>query len=222
MDWSVGQVLNTVRELGLSEKTLVVFTSDNGGTPRAVNAPLRGFKGSTWEGGIRVPTIVWWPGKIPAGTECDAIMAMFDILPTFAHLAGAKLPEDRRIDGINVWDHLTGGAGDRPAHEVFFYYRGLKLEAVRYLQWKYELPGVRGKDQTAKLYDLEADIGETTDVAASHPEVVKKMESLIQAMESDLGLDEIGPGCRPLGRVENAQPLIDYDGKVRAGFEPKE
>lgn len=222
VDWSVGQVLNTVRELGLSEKTLVVFTSDNGGTPRAVNAPLRGFKGSTWEGGIRVPTIVWWPGKIPAGTECDAIMAMFDIMPTFAYLAGAKLPEDRKIDGINIWAHLTGDAGDRPAHEVFFYYRGLKLEAVRYLQWKYELPGVRGKDQTAKLYDLKADIGETTDVAASHPEVVKKMESLIQAMESDLGLDEIGPGCRPLGRVQNAQPLIDYDGKVRAGFEPKE
>lgn len=222
VDWSVGQVLDMIRSLGLSEKTLVLFTSDNGGTQRAVNRPLRGFKGSTWEGGVRVPTIVWWPGKIPAGTECDAIMGMFDLLPTFAYLAGAPLPQDRKLDGMNVWDHLTGAAGDRPAHEVFYYYRGLKLEAVRYLQWKYELPGVRGKEQKAKLYDLKADIGETTDVAASHPEVVKKIESLIQAAESDLGLDSMGPGCRPLGRVEDAQPLIGYDGKVRPGFEPKE
>lgn len=222
VDWSVGEVLNTLRELGLAEKTLVVFTSDNGGTSRAVNAPLRGFKGSTWEGGIRVPTIVWWPGKIPAGTECDAIMAMFDILPTFAYLAGASLPQDRKIDGINVWDHLTGSAGDRPAHEVFFYYRGLKLEAVRYLQWKYELPGVRGENQPGRLYDLKGDIGETTDVAASHPEIVEKMEALVKLAEGDLGLDGIRPGCRPLGRVENAEPLIDYDGKVRPGFEPKE
>ena len=222
VDWSVGQVLDTVRELGLSEKTLVVFTSDNGGTPRAVNAPLRGFKGSTWEGGVRVPTIVWWPGKIPAGTECDAIMGMFDILPTFAYLAGAALPQERTIDGMNVWDHLTGKADNRPAHEIFFYYRGLKLEAVRYLQWKYELPGVRGKEQRARLYDLKTDIGETTDVAGSHPEIVKKIESLIETVGKDLGLDEIGPGCRPLGRVEDPQPLIGYDGKIRTGFEAKE
>ena len=88
VDWSVGQVLDTLRKLNLAEKTLVIFTSDNGGTPRAVNAPLRGFKGSTWEGGMREPTIAWWPGKIPAGTATDEITGMMDILPTFVKLAG--------------------------------------------------------------------------------------------------------------------------------------
>ena len=96
MDWSVGEVLDALRTQGLAEKTLVIFTSDNGGTPRAVNRPLRGNKGSTWEGGMRVPTIAWWPGKIPAGTSSDAICGMFDILPTFAALAGAAVPGDRK------------------------------------------------------------------------------------------------------------------------------
>ena len=120
VDWSVGRVLNAVRENGLAERTLVIFTTDNGGTPRAVNTPLSGHKGSTLEGGMRVPTLAWWPGKIPAGTETGAITGMFDILPTFAALADAKLPSDRKLDGANIWPHLAGTPDTKPAHDTFF------------------------------------------------------------------------------------------------------
>jgi arylsulfatase A-like enzyme len=226
-DWSVGQVLDALRGHGLAGRTLVIFTSDNGGTPRSVNAPLRGFKASTFEGGVRVPTIAWWPGKIPAGTETDAVLGMFDVLPTFAALAGGKFPAGRKLDGVDVWPHLSGVKDARPAHDTFYYYRGLKLEAVRHGDWKLHLADPAGKADAKddafrpRLYDLKADIGEAKDVAAEHPDVVKQLEGLAAAMKDDLGLDGIGPGCRPLGRVKDARPLIDLDGKVRPGFEPK-
>lgn len=209
VDWSAGQVLDTVRELGLSENTLVIFTSDNGGTKRAVNAPLRGFKGSTWEGGMRGPTIAWWPGKIPAGTETDAITSMMDILPTFVKLAGGGLPTDRKLDGADIWPILAGQPGAKSPHDVFYYYRGLKLEAVRSGPWKLHLA-------RKELYNLEADIGETTNVALGNPMVVERLHALTALMKEDLGLDRIGPGCRPLGKVSNAQPIISHDGTFRS------
>jgi arylsulfatase A-like enzyme len=228
MDWSVGQVLDAVRKHELAERTLVIFTSDNGGTPRSVNAPLRGNKGSTFEGGMRVPTIAWWPGQVPAGTQTDAVLAMFDILPTFAALAGGKVPADRRIDGVDIWPHLAGVKDAKPAHETFYYYRGLRLEAVRHGDWKLQIaapaakPKGKAKDTPfrPRLYNLKSDIGESTNVAAANPEIVKKLEALVAAMKGDLGLDGIGPGCRELGRVKEARPLIGSDGKVRPGFEP--
>jgi arylsulfatase A len=225
VDWSVGQVLDALREQGLAERTLVIFTSDNGGTPRAVNAPLRGNKGSTFEGGMRTPTIAWWPGKIPAGTESDAITGMFDILPTFAALAGGTIPSDRKIDGVNIWPQLAGAADVAPAHETFYYYRGMRLEAVRHGDWKLQIAPHNnpqaGKPEpfSPKLYNLRADIGESNDVAAKHPEIVKELQSLVSAMAGDLGLDGPAPGSRELGKVSHAQPLIDQDGRVRAGFE---
>lgn len=222
VDWSVGQVLDTVRKLGLADRTLVIFTSDNGGTPRSVNAPLRGHKASTLEGGMRVPTIAWWPGKIPAGTESDAIVGMFDILPTFAALAGGTVPADRKIDGADIWPQLAGVKDAKPAHETFYFYRGLELEAVRHGDWKLQIVGAT-KDVPfqAKLYNLKTDIGEAKDMAAANPAIVKKLEELAAAMKDDLGLTGVGPGCRPLGKVKDARPLIDKDGKVRPGFEPK-
>jgi arylsulfatase A len=225
VDWSVGQVLDALRKQGLAERTLVIFTSDNGGTPRSVNAPLRGHKGSTLEGGMREPTIAWWPGKIPAGTETDAILGMFDILPTFAALAGGKVPADRKIDGADIWPQLAGVKDAKPAHETFYYYRGLKLEAVRHGDWKLHLASTAKKDAdtpAAKihLYNLKTDIGEAKDVAADHPDIVKKLEGLVALMKDDLGLDGIGPGCRELGRVKEPKPLIAKDGTVRPGFEP--
>jgi arylsulfatase A len=222
VDWSVGQVLDAVRDEGLAERTLVIFTSDNGGTRRGLNTPLRGHKGSTYEGGMRVPTIAWWPGKIPAGTECDTISGMFDVLPTFAFIAGAEMPEDRKIDGVNLWPHLAGKADAAPAHETFYYYRGLRLQAVRHGDWKLELPPAKNQKAKAKLYNLKTDIGEATDVAATNPEIVEKLQGLVEAMKSDLGLDGPAPGSRALGKVENAQPLIGHDGTVRAGFEVQE
>jgi arylsulfatase A len=211
VDDSVGQVLNVIRELKLSERTLVIFTSDNGGTPRAVNAPLRGFKGSTWEGGMRVPTIAWWPGKIPAGTSCDAVTGMIDILPTLVRLAGGQVPADRRIDGADAWPQLCGEANAPPAHDVFYYYRGFELEAVRSGPWKLHLA-------KGELYHLINDVGETQDVAGANADVVRQLRAQADAMQNDLGVTGLGPGCRPLGSVLAAEPLIGRDGRVRAGF----
>jgi len=235
VDWSVGEVLNALRTQGLADKTFVLFTSDNGGTPRAVNRPLRGFKGSTWEGGMREPTIAWWPGKIPAGTSSDAICGMFDILPTFAAIAGASAPNDRKLDGADIRSVLTGDANAPGPHQVFYYYRGLELEAVREGDWKLVLPAAAKAAAKAKakakagakvtkaalLFNLKTDIGESADVAAQHPEIVARLEKLVVTMKDDLGVSGIGPGCRPLGRVNNPRPLIGQDGKVRPGFEPK-
>ena len=227
VDWSVGRVLDTLRELHLESKTLVLFTSDNGGTPRAVNAPLRGFKGSTWEGGMREPTIAWWPGNIPAGTASDAISGMFDVLPTLVKLAGGQPPTDRKLDGGDLWPVLAGEAGAKSPHEVFYYYNGLKLEGVRSGPWKLRFAPVpkNAKPPDAahreQLYNLDSDIGESTDVAEANPGEVARLRALADAMKNDLGLDGIGPGVRPLGRVANPQPLIGKDGKIREGFEPK-
>ncbi len=242
VDWSVGEVLNVLRSEGLAEKTFVLFTSDNGGTPRAVNRPLRGFKGSTWEGGMREPTIAWWPGKVPAGTSSDAISGMFDLLPTFAALAGAAVPSDRKLDGADIRSVLMGDANASGPHEVFYYFRGLELEAVRDREWKLVLPAATANEagktnaktkakakakaaaKTANaplLFNLKTDIGESTDVAAQHPEVVARLQKLVEKMKDDLGTTGFGPGCRPLGKVDNPQPLIGHDGKVRPGFELK-
>jgi arylsulfatase A len=229
VDWSVGQVLDTLRELKLDGKTLVLFTSDNGGTARAVNAPLRGHKGSTWEGGMRVPTLAWWPGRIPAGTSTDAITGMMDVLPTFVKLAGGKLPAGRKLDGGDIWPLLAGQPSAKSPHETFYYYRGLKLEAVRSGPWKLHL-GVaapakakakakaKALPQGPQLYNLDTDIGESNNVAAANEEIVKKLRALADVMKDDLGLDGIGPGCRPLGRVADPKPLIGHDGTVREGF----
>ena len=231
VDWSVGRVLDTVRELGLDSRTLVLFTSDNGGTPRAVNAPLRGFKTTTWEGGMRVPTIAWWPGVIPAGTSTDAIAGMFDVLPTLVKLAGGEVPTDRKLDGGDIWSLLAGEAGAKSPHEVFYYYRGLQLEGVRSGPWKLRFaaadrpaaknaktPDTAVKDQ---LYNLDSDIGESRNVADANPEVMTRLRALADATRDDLGLDGMGPGVRPLGRVDHPQPLIGPDGTIREGFEPK-
>jgi arylsulfatase A len=211
VDWSVGQVLDTLRELKLDRNTLVMFTSDNGGTPRAVNAPLRGFKGSTWEGGMREPTIAWWPGKIPAGTSTGAVTGMIDILPTLVKLAGGQSPADRKIDGGDIWPLLAGEPDAKSPHDEFYYYRGLKLEAVRSGAWKLHLA-------KGELYNLDSDIGESNNVAAANPEVVARLRGAADQMRDDLGLDALGPGCRELGKVPDAKPIIDHDGTVRAEF----
>lgn len=225
VDAGVGRILDTVRELGMERRTLVVFTSDNGGTPRGTNGPLRGHKGSTWEGGVRAPTIVWWPGTVPAGSSSDAITGMHDVLPTFAAIAGAKAPSDRTLDGIDasgVWLGKEGAKG----HEVFHYFRGFELQAVRRGPWKLHFgtaAPVKEKGKAGQrpvglaLFHLESDLGEKTNVAEANPEVVKELQTLAAAMDADLGAkaDSLGPGVRPLGRVENPLPFLDHEGKVR-------
>ena len=189
VDWSVGQVLETLRQLKLAEKTLVIFTSDNGGAIRhgAVNAPLRGGKGSTFEGGMRVPTIAWWPKKIPASTETGAVTSMMDILPTFVKLAGGETPADRKLDGGDIWPILAGETDAKSPYETFYYYRGLNLQAVRHGPWKLHLA-------KGELYHLENDIAESQNVAKEQADVVAKLRRLAKATNEDLGTKGIGPG----------------------------
>ncbi|MEZ5945143.1 MAG: sulfatase [Planctomycetaceae bacterium] len=210
VDWSVGKVLDAVRESKNSKQTFVLFTSDNGGSLRhgAVNTPLRGGKGSTFEGGMRVPTIAWWPGKIPADTVTPEVAGMFDMLPTLVGLADGKVPQDRTLDGRDIWPLLSGEADAKTPHDVFYYFRGLNLEAVRRGDWKLRL-------KEGELYNLNQDIAEANNVAKSNADIVAELTKLAAAMDSDLGQKDKGPGCRPLGHVDNARPIISDDGRVR-------
>ena len=225
VDWSAGRVLETLRELKLDERTLVIFTSDNGpwltqGNKGGVAGPLRGGKGSTWEGGVREPTIVRWPGRIEAGASCDAVTANLDVLPTFVKLAGGSVPADRRIDGADIWPLLSGATKESP-REAHYYFNGNRLEAVRSGPWKLAIvpqperkPGEKAlgaeaeKTHKPRLYNLVDDIGETTDLSAQHPDVVQRLQEFVAKMNADLGTKGTGPGVRPPGRVKNPIPLL--------------
>lgn len=211
VDWSVGQVMQAIRDAGIEKNTLVIFTSDNGGTPRAVNFPLRGFKASTWEGGVRDPAIAWWPGRIKAGSSNDSIMGNIDFLPTAAGLVGAAVPSDRVIDGRDIWPVLSGQSAQGP-HDTWHYFRGSTLEAVRHGDWKYFLDGA----QKGQLYNLKTDIGESTDVAAGNPQVIAELAAIAQKMHADLGKKMDGPGFRPPAMFDDPKPFIAKDGSIRA------
>jgi len=199
VDWSVGQLLKTLHEEGIDEKTLVLFTSDNGGAGGCVNKPLRGGKGSTFEGGMREPTVVRWPGKIPAGSVCDEITTSMDLLPTFAKLARTKAPKDRVIDGKDILPLLLGKAGARSPHDRFFYHSQENLHAVRSGPWKYFRRG--------ELYNLNKDIGETKNVAADNPEIVNRLNGYLDAFEA-----EIQKNKRPVGVEKNPRTLVPRPG----------
>ena len=215
IDWSTGQILDRLAELGLDENTLVLFTSDNGGATHhgAVNTPLRGGKGTTWEGGHRVCCVVRWPDRIPAGSESDAVAANFDLLPTFAALAGAEPPRDRILDGRDISPILLGEASASPHEQFYYYFRG-NLNAVRHGDWKLFVKRRPQRNQpaelpTPELYNLAEDVGETTNIADEHPEVVAKLMILLDAARADLGDGDDHPGAntREPGHVENAKPL---------------
>ncbi|HUS90242.1 MAG TPA: sulfatase [Phycisphaerae bacterium] len=215
LDFSAGRILETLKELGIDGNTLIVFTSDNGpwvekqiGDYAGCADPLRGSKMMTWEGGPRVPCIVRWPGKVPAGRVRDEIAATIDLLPTFARLAGAELPKDRTLDGRDLWPLLSGEPG-AAGRETFCFYCYTHLQAVRDRRWKLVLPrparppwtgwSARMVDAVpqAQLYDLKADVGEKRDVAAEHPEVVAALMKLVEKARADLGdHDRIGKGAR--------------------------
>ncbi len=215
LDWSVGQVLAALRRLGLDENTLVVFTSDNGpwienhlGDYGGSAAPLRGFKMSTWEGGLRVPGILWWPGKIRPGQTSDGMASTLDLLPTFAALAGASLPDGHRIDGVDLWPWLSGQTGESP-RENFFYYAFTHLQAVRDQRWKLVLPRPQAPPWTSwygrmidevdgpELYDLRFDWGESRNVAEQRGDVVERLIGLVDQVRSALGdYDRVGSAVR--------------------------
>ena len=223
IDWSVGQILETLKSHNLEDDTVVIFTSDNGpwlnfGNHAGSAGPLREGKGTMWEGGCRVPAIVRWPGQIPAGTVCDRIASTIDILPTIAAIADAPLPE-RRIDGVNILPLLQGDPDANP-RDVFWMYYGQTLTGVRQGPWKLQLPhnartyeghtpgwdGIPGRTGTLKvelgLYNLEDDIGETINLVNEHPDIVERLQRIADEARADLGdTGAPGPGVRPPRRV---------------------
>lgn len=227
IDWSTGEILDKLKELNLEEDTLVIFTSDNGGATHhgAVNKPLRGGKGTTWEGGQRVCFAARWPGTIPADSESDALTVSFDLLPTFCKLSGDAYQPDRKIDGRDISSILTGKSTDSP-HDAFYYYFRGNLNAVRAGDWKYfEKHRPQGNKpvvlEVPELYNLADDIGETKNVAAEHPAVVARMKKLLERMRADLGDDGskvAGTGTRPAGHVDNPTTLTkDPPNELRKG-----
>ena len=219
IDFNVGRVLDAVKKLGLDDTTYVIFTSDNG--PWRIKQahggsckPLRGAKTSTWEGGLRVPCIMRAPGRIPPGTTCDEITCTMDMLPTLAALAGTDVPKDRIIDGHDIRFMMHGRPGATTRKEAYYYYQHTHLQAVRAGKWKLHLTRpaqppwapkwarhIDKKDvieiKKPMLYDLEADIGETTDVAAANPKVVARLLALAEKGRNDIGdYNRIGKGAR--------------------------
>ncbi|MBT7743494.1 MAG: sulfatase [Opitutae bacterium] len=216
IDWSTGEILKALKDAGVDENTLVLFTSDNGSQQKGSNAPLRGRKGQTWEGGQRVPCVARWPGKISEASESSEIVSTLDLLPTFAKLAGVHLPE-KTIDGHDASDILLGEKDAKSKHEAFYYYQMDQLQCVRSGKWKLHLALESKKRNWGKpegkkpqqLFDLEKDVGESTDVSSDQPEVVKRLLALAEKGRSELGdVGRPGKGQRKAGFVKKASPRL--------------
>jgi len=226
LDWSTGQILDRLRQLGIERRTLVIFTSDNGapGTGRkddlslGSNGRLFGRGYTTAEGAFRVPMIAWWPGRVHAGRTCDQLTTTMDLLPTFAHLAGTEPPRDRVIDGKDIRPLLFGEAGAVSPHEAFYYYYGDQLQAVRSGPWKLFVPLAEPRrhphhsgpgPSPAMLFNVVEDVGCRKDVAARHPEIVARLTRWAEAARADLGdAGRPGTGCRPVGHVKDPTPRV--------------
>ncbi len=240
IDWSVGQIMETLKELGLDENTLVIYTSDNGpwlnfGNHGGSAYPLREGKGNSWEGGVRVPCIMYYPELIEAGITMDKMASSIDLLPTIAALSGAPLPE-KEIDGVNILPLFNGEDGANPRHEFIYYYEG-GLNAVRRGDWKLIVPhtfrsyaGMKpGKDGMPgpyargkagiELYNLRKDVSESTDVSADFPEKVKELLAMADSVRIALG-DRItgvrGNGQRSPGRIRIEDEVIGHKAKGKS------
>lgn len=224
LDWSVGEILGVLEELGLDENTLLVWTSDNGAVRlehQGSNAPLKGWGYNTSEGAQRVPCLARWPNRIPAGTVRHEVATMMDWLPTFAALAGGRAPTDRKIDGHDLSTMLLDASPQVSPYDKqgFFYYHVHQLQAVRSGPWKLYLPldhkleglaASRYKQcapSQASLYNLEVDVAEQHDLAAKHPDVVERLAALAVNARQDLGdIEREGAGQRPAGWVDHPTP----------------
>ena len=186
VDWSVGRILETVIASGKSKDTLVIFTSDNGAAVGS-SLPFRAKKGSLYDGGVRVPTLMWWPGTIPPGSVCSEVAATIDMMPTLAGLAGGKLPE-RQIDGKDIQALMTGESGAKSPHDAYVLMHGpgtVRSGKWKFYPWKEGKGGKRRRGEQVKnpsafpvqLYDTSTDIGESRNVAENHPELVEKLQA---------------------------------------------
>ncbi|MCU0779572.1 MAG: sulfatase [Akkermansiaceae bacterium] len=220
VDWSTGALVAELDHLGLADNTIVIFTSDNGSRARGEggsNGPLRGHKGQTWEGGMRVPCIVKWPAKVPKGTVRDELVAATDFYPTLAALAGhdpATLPKH---DGVNLLPVWRGENPQTPPRREFFYFKRGELQAVRAGQWKLRHAiETGGKDDPSRLelFDLAAEPGETRDLAAEHPDIVARLSAAMTDIRAKLGDTRLGiqgSERRPPAISPNPKPLTTFD-----------
>jgi arylsulfatase A len=221
IDWAMGMLEAELNRLGIKDETLVIFTSDNGS--RALdeggsNAPLRGTKAQTWEGGQRVPCIMRWPGKIAAGTTCEGIASSIDLFATLVDLAGAPLPADTTLDSISLVESIMEGKATK--RDTFAYYKGPNLEAVRKGDWKLHFckigwkPGGADNQVLPELYNLRDDIAEANNVHDRHPEIVDEIEAAAEDFRRVFGdrrLDRVGTEIREVGLCKNPAPLTKYD-----------
>jgi len=217
LDAGIGRVLDKLKEEGIAENTIVVFASDNGpwlskGKESGSAGPLRGGKRSVFDGGVRTPAIVYWPGRIKPGV-CDMPCAVMDFFATFAAIGGAKVPDDRVIDAVDLAPLLWPGEGkghydpERPI--AIYLYRGMSLGAMRRGKWKIVLPVTGKRPIPLSLFDMTVDPGESNNLAEKYPDVVKMLMKDVEAFQRDLG--EIrkykpGPNVRPIGRAEDDAP----------------
>ena len=203
VDWSVGQILKTLKAQGLAENTLVIFTSDNGGSGGTSMGPLRGNKGGPkYEGHMRVPTVAWWPGQIPAGSVSDEIAATIDMLPTFAALTGATLPTDRIIDGHDI-SSLLLQPGVKSPHEILYY----EYEGIRRGPWKL----VRLGNTKLELYNLDDDLAESNNLIEKHPAIAEELNALL-----DKHMAAVQANQRPAAFVKDPKPLLESTDGVPA------
>ena len=204
VDWSVGEILKTIKEQGIADNTLVIFTSDNGAAVGS-SLPLRARKGSVYDGGIREPTLMWWPGKIPAGKVCSEVAASIDVMPTLVGLSGGKMPS-KKIDGKDIWPLMSGEEGAKSPHENYVLMHG--PGTVRSGKWKFypwaegkgkqrndKITGELSKDPV-QLYDTVGDIGETKNVASLHPDIVARLQTAY-----DTHVAEIKSNQRPTAEL---------------------
>ncbi len=226
LDWSLGRILDKLVELGIEKRTLVIWTSDNGAPmardmnspARGTNRPLHGRGYTTAEGAFRVPTIMWWPGKVPAGTECGELATTMDLLPTFARMAGGSPPDDRIIDGHDIRPLILAEPGAKTPYEVFYYYSQDQLQAVRSGPWKLFLPlgnvtrhphFRKGQKARPLLFNVVDDIGSTKNLADENPEQVRRLMALAEIARADLGdRGRAGENQRAPGKVENPEPQL--------------
>jgi arylsulfatase A len=223
IDWSVGQILDMLSRLKLDERTLVIFSSDNGpwllyGDHAGSAGPLREGKATAFDGGVRVPCLARWPGKVSAGAISRELAITMDLYATIGAITGAQMPQGRIIDGKDIRPLLFGEPGASSPHEALYFYWGKDLHAIRAGKWKLHFPhpypqpspaggnAKPGKNRQLKigleLFDLETDPGETTNVASKHPDIVERIESLAEQARIDLGdsaRDREGKNVRPAG-----------------------
>ncbi len=213
IDWSTKVIFDELKELGIDENTIVIFTSDNGSRLQnqgGSNGNLRGGKGQTWDGGQRVPCIIRWPGKINEGQQTDALSTTMDFLPSITKLLGGNLPS-KKIDGIEMSD-LFFSNENSSKRDSFLYYNEDELEAIRYKNWKLHF---KKEDKLInELYDLDNDISEKVNLYSSQKEIVNKLSILADEFRKSLGdkyLDIKGEEVRPANRIDNPKPLTKYD-----------